>query len=123
VCTGDHGKIDAEGYLIYLGRLKDMLKVGGENVAASEIEGFILGLDGVRMVQVIGIADDRMGEVPVAFVELSQSDTLDESAVIAACAGQLAKWKVPRRVIFVREWPMSATKVQKFRLAELLTAA
>lgn len=121
VRTGDRGRIDDAGYLVYMGRLKDMLKVGGENVAASEIESFILELDGVRMVQVIGATDERMGEVPVAFIELSQPG-LDEAAVIAACTGQLAKWKVPRHVVFVTEWPMSATKVQKFRLAELLPA-
>ena len=121
VATGDRGVINAEGYLVYLGRLKDMLKVGGENVAAAEIEAFIQGLDAVRMVQVIGVADPRMGEVPVAFIERMDGANVTEADVIAACQGQLARWKVPRRVVFVTEWPMSATKVQKYRLAELLT--
>ncbi|WP_423141151.1 class I adenylate-forming enzyme family protein [Parablastomonas sp. CN1-191] len=123
VRTGDRGVIDADGYLVYLGRLKDMLKVGGENVAASEIEAFVQGLGGVHMVQVIGVPDDRLGEVPVAFVELSAGASLDEEGIIAACDGQLARWKVPRRVVFVRAWPMSSTKVQKFRLVELLEGA
>lgn len=118
--TGDRGVINAGGYLVYLGRLKDMLKVGGENVAAAEIEAFVQGLDAVRMVQVIGMPDDRMGEVPVAFIERVDGQSLTEADVISACDGQLARWKVPRRVVFVTEWPMSATKVQKFRLAELL---
>ena len=97
-----------------------MLKVGGENVAAAEIEAFIQGLPGVQLVQVIGMADDRMGEVPVAFIEPSGGAELSAQGIIEACDGQLARWKIPRRVEFVSEWPMSATKVQKFRLAELL---
>lgn len=120
VRTGDRGVINEEGYLVYLGRLKDMLKVGGENVACAEIEAFIQGLEPVRLVQVIGMPDARMGEVPVAFVELVEGAEIDEPGIIAACQGQLAKWKVPSRVVFVTEWPMSATKVQKYRLAELL---
>lgn len=120
VRSGDQGRINEEGYLVYLGRLKDMLKVGGENVAAAEIEAFIQQLPEVRLVQVIGVADDRLGEVPVAFVELVEGRTISEAEVIACCDGQLAKWKVPRAVIFVDEWPMSTTKVQKFRLAERL---
>lgn len=122
VRSGDQGRINEEGYLVYLGRLKDMLKVGGENVAAAEIEAFIQRLPEVRLVQVIGVADDRLGEVPVAFVELMEGQTITEDAVIAACHGELAKWKVPRAVFFIDEWPMSTTKVQKFRLAEQLPA-
>jgi len=120
VRTGDRGRIDENGFLVFLGRIKDMLKVGGENVAAAEIEAFIQGLPGVQLVQVIGMADDRMGEVPVAFIEPSGGAVLSEQGIIEACDGQLARWKIPRRVEFVSEWPMSATKVQKFRLAELL---
>lgn len=118
--SGDRGRIGADGYLVYLGRLKDMLKVGGENVAASEIEAFIQKLPQVRLVQVIGAPDDRMGEVPVAFVELVEGEESDEATIIASCEGQLARWKIPRAVVFVDAWPMSTTKVQKFRLAELL---
>ena len=120
VRTGDRGRIDENGFLVFLGRIKDMLKVGGENVAAAEIEAFIQGLPGVQLVQVIGMADDRMGEVPVAFIEPSGGAELSAQGIIEACDGQLARWKIPRRVEFVSEWPMSATKVQKFRLAELL---
>lgn len=120
VRTGDRGVVNADGYLIFLGRIKDMFKVGGENVAAAEIEAFLQGIAGVRLAQVIGIPDDRMGEIPVAFIERIEGASIGEDDVIGGCQGQLAKWKIPRRVIFVDEWPMSATKVQKFRLRELL---
>lgn len=120
VRTGDRGKIDPDGYLVYLGRIKDMLKVGGENVAAAEIEAFLQTVPGIRLAQVISMPDDRLGEVPVAFVEKREDSILEEASVISACDGQLARWKIPRRVVFVTDWPMSATKVQKFRLRELL---
>lgn len=120
VRTGDRGTLDADGWLSYLGRLKDMLKVGGENVAASEIEFFLSQHPAVKMVQVIGAPDPWLDEVPVAFVERSPGATVSAEELIAMCDGQLAKWKIPREVLFVEEWPMSATKVQKFRLRELL---
>jgi len=122
VRTGDRGKLDADGWLYYLGRLKDMLKVGGENVAASEIEFFISRHPEVKMVQVIGAPDKRLDEVPVAFVERVPGGTVAAEELIAMCQGELAKWKIPRDVVFVTEWPMSSTKVQKFRLRELLPA-
>ena len=75
---------------------------------------------GVKMVQVIGIPDPRLGEAPVAFVERNAGATITAEEIIAACDGQLAKWKIPRHVVFVTEWPMSTTKVQKFRLREYL---
>ncbi|MDI1327579.1 MAG: class I adenylate-forming enzyme family protein [Brevundimonas sp.] len=122
VKTGDRGRMDPDGALTFLGRIKDMLKVGGENVAAAEIEAFIQGLPGVKMVQIIGIPHKRLTEVPVAFVERDPGSTITETEVIAACTGRLANWKVPRHVIFVTDWPMSTTKVQKFRLKEYLPA-
>lgn len=120
VRTGDRGRIDAGGWLHYAGRLKDMLKVGGENVAAAEIEFFLTRHPDVKMVQVIGAPDARMGEVPVAFVERVPGGTVTQEALIAMCQGELARWKIPRAVVFVSEWPMSSTKVQKFRLRALL---
>ena len=120
VKTGDRGRQDIDGALTFLGRIKDMLKVGGENVAAAEIEAFVQGQPGVKMVQVIGIPDARLTEVPVAFVERDLGAEISEADIIGACSGQLAKWKIPRHVVFVTDWPMSATKVQKFRLKERL---
>jgi fatty-acyl-CoA synthase len=118
--TGDLCSLDDEGRILFHGRLKDMLKVGGENVAAVEIESFLATHPGVKMAQVVGVPDDRLVEVPAAFVEPVPGQTLTEEEVIAFCRGKIASFKVPRYVRFVDEWPMSATKVQKFRLREQL---
>jgi fatty-acyl-CoA synthase len=118
--TGDLGKFDAEGWLYYLGRLKDVLKVGGENVATAEIESFLSSHPDVKFVQVIGKPDTRLGEVPVAFVERNPGATLSGQALVDYCAGKIARYKIPHDVIFVTEWPMSSTKIQKFKLRELL---
>lgn len=120
VRTGDRGAVDAQGYLRYLGRLKDMLKVGGENVAAAEIEAFLQRLPQVRLAQVIGIPDKRLGQVPIAFAETVRALAISEAEIIAFCDGQLSKWKVPRQIHFVTDWPMSATKVRKAALYDLL---
>lgn len=120
VKTGDRGQIETDGSLTFLGRIKDMMKVGGENVAAAEVEAFVQALEGVKMVQVIGGYDERLGEVPVAFVETAAGASLTEDDIILACDGQLSKWKIPRAVVFMTEWPMSATKVQKYKLRDHL---
>jgi fatty-acyl-CoA synthase len=120
VRTGDLGKLDAQGWLYYLGRLKDMLKVGGENVAVAEIESFLSSHPAVKFVQVIGKPDHRFGEVPVAFVERNAGFASSPQELIDFCAGKIARYKIPSDVIFVAEWPMSATKIQKFKLRELL---
>jgi acyl-CoA synthetase (AMP-forming)/AMP-acid ligase II len=113
------------GHLVFQGRLKDMLKVGGENVAALEVEAFLCTHPAVKLAEVVGRPDPRLDEVPVAFVELQPERTLDAEALIAHCRGQIASFKVPRAVYFLtaKDWPMSATKVDKgalrARLAEL----
>ena len=121
-CTGDLGSVDADGRVTYVNRLKDMLKVGGENVAAAEIEALVESHPAVSICQVVGVPDDRLDEVPAAFVELRPGHTVTEAEVIAHCTGRIASFKVPRHVRVVTEWPMSATKVQKFRLREQLAA-
>ena len=118
--TGDIGRMDAEGRVGYLGRVKDMLKVGGENVAAVEIESYLQTHDAVAIAQVVGIPDERYVEVPAAFVELMPGAEVAESDLIAYCKGNVASFKIPRHVRFVQEWPLSATKIQKFRLQEQL---
>jgi fatty-acyl-CoA synthase len=97
-----------------------MLKVGGENVAAVEVESFLSTHPAVRLAQVVGIPDQRLHEVPAAFVELQPNARVTEDELIAFCRGQIASFKVPQVVRFVTEWPMSATKIQKFRLREML---
>ena len=118
--TGDIGSFDAQGQIMFHGRTKDMLKVGGENVAAAEIEAVLQTHPAVKLAQVTGIPHQRYVEVPAAFVELNDGMAVTEADLIAHCAGKLASFKLPRHVRFVREWPMSTSKIQKFRLRDIL---
>ena len=99
--TGDRGSLDADGRVKFLGRLKEMLKVGGENVAAVEIESHISTHPAVKLVQVVGVPDERLWEIPVAAVELRPGATATEADIIAHCDGAIASFKVPRHVRFV----------------------
>ena len=118
--TGDIGSIDANGQIMFHGRTKDMLKVGGENVAAAEIEAVLQSHPAVKLAQVVGLPHDRYVEVPAAFIELNDSMATNEADLIAHCTGKLASFKLPRHVRFVQEWPMSTSKIQKFRLRDIL---
>lgn len=118
--TGDLGAFDAGGTLMYHGRLKDMLKVGGENVAAQEIEAVVSGHDAVKFCQVVGKPDARLQEVPVAFVELVPGANPDPQEIIDFCKDKFSSFKVPREVHYITEWPMSSSKIQKFKLREML---
>jgi acyl-CoA synthetase (AMP-forming)/AMP-acid ligase II len=118
--TGDLCSMDEKGYVSYHGRLKDMLKVGGENVAAIEVESFLATHPSIKLAQIVGVPDPRLIEVPAAFVELAPGAELGEEEVIAYCRDSIAGFKVPRHVRFVTEWPMSATKIQKFQLRDRL---
>ncbi|MFO1406936.1 MAG: AMP-binding protein [Steroidobacteraceae bacterium] len=116
--TGDIGSLDAEGTMMFHGRIKDMLKVGGENVAAAEIEACLQRHPAVKLAQVVGIPDPRYVEVPVAFVELKPGAQPSDAELIEHCRREIAGFKVPRHVRFVAEWPMSTSKIQKFRLRD-----
>jgi len=116
--TGDAGTLDAEGRVAYAGRFKDMLRIGGENVAATEIESFLVTHPAIKLAQVVGVPDDRLDEVPAAFIELEAGASLQEIDVARFCAHRIASYKIPRYVRIVTDWPMSATKIQKVRLAE-----
>lgn len=116
LCTGDLGALDVDGRISYTGRLKDMLKVGGENVAAAEIEAHLGRHPGVKIAAVVGVPDAHLLEVPVAFVERVPGDDVSEQELIDHCRAEIASFKVPRRVWFVSNWPMSTTKIQKFEL-------
>jgi fatty-acyl-CoA synthase/long-chain acyl-CoA synthetase len=120
--TGDIGSFDADGQIMFHGRTKDMLKVGGENVAAAEIEAALQSHDAVKLAQVVGIPDDRYGEVAAAFVELNEGAVATAEELIDHCKGRIANFKLPRHVRFVSEWPMSTSKIQKFRLRGELIA-
>ncbi len=120
--TGDLGVLDAEGRVTFRGRLKDMLKVGGENVAAVEIEGYLALHPAVKLAQVVGLPDEKYGEVPVAFIELVPDAATTEAEMIAFCRDEIASFKVPRHVRFVNTWPMGATKILKSALRERIMA-
>ncbi len=119
--TGDIGALTPEGRIRYLGRIKDMLKVGGENVAAIEIESYLGTHPAVSIVAVVGVPDPKYMEVPAAFVELRPGHRLSEHELLEYSRAGLARFKVPRHVRFVESWPMSATKIQKFRLQQELS--
>ena len=116
--TGDLYSRSADGRLVFNGRAKDMLKVGGENVAAIEVESFLCTHPSVRIAEVVGCPDPRLEEVPVAFVELKPGTAASAEELIAHCKGRIAGYKVPRAVHFMQaeDWPMSATKVNKREL-------
>lgn len=116
--TGDLYAKDETGHLTFGGRLKDMLKVGGENVPAVEVEAFLCTHPHVRIAEVVGRPDDKFDEVPVAFVEIVEGVSLSADDLIEFCRGRIASFKVPRSIFFksAGEWPMSATKVNKVQL-------
>ncbi len=118
--TGDIGSLDDDGTIMFHGRIKDMLKVGGENVAAAEIEGLLGRHPAVKLAQVVGIPDAKYVEVPAAFVELKPGIKASEKELIDFCRKEISSFKVPRQVRFVTEWPMSSSKIQKFRLRDAL---
>ena len=114
-CTGDMGERHADGYIRFLGRYKDMLKVGGENVDPMEVEGLLLEHPAIQLVAVVGLSDERLEQVPVAFVE--RKADIDAEAVIGYCRGKVASFKVPRHVIFIDQFPMTASgKIRKVDL-------
>jgi fatty-acyl-CoA synthase len=117
--TGDLATMDDDGYLNIVGRSKDMVIRGGENVYPREIEEFLHTHEDVADVQVVGVPDVRYGEELCAWVIVRAGASLDEDAVREYCRGRLAHFKVPRYVIFAEEFPMTITgKVQKFKMRE-----
>src|SRR5262245_42066261 len=117
--TGDMGVMRPDGHLRFMGRYKDMLKIGGENVDPMEVEGFLMSHPAIRMAAVVGVADTRLSEVAVAYVQLEPGATLTEREVIEHCRGRVASFKIPRHVAFVDEFPMTSTgKIQKVKLRE-----
>jgi len=119
--TGDAARVDDEGYYTIVDRWKDMYISGGENVYPAEVESVVYGLDGVAEVAVIGVPDPRWGEVGRAVVVRREGARLDEEAVLAHCQGRLARYKIPRSVVFVKELPRNAAgKVLKRELRSQL---
>ncbi len=117
--TGDAGCWTDRGYLRFLGRYKDMLKVGGENVDPMEVECLLLAEAEIKQVAVVGCPDPRLAEAPVAYVELERGMALSAEEVIARCRGKVASFKLPRHVVFVENFPMTASgKIRKVELRE-----
>jgi fatty-acyl-CoA synthase len=117
--TGDIAIIDAEGYCNIVGRIKDMVIRGGENLYPREIEEFLYRHPKIQDVQIFGVADDRYGEELCAWIRTRPGETLTAEDVRAFCHGQIAHNKIPRYVEFVDEFPMTVTgKIQKFLMRE-----
>ena len=121
--SGDAGVLRADGHVRFVVRLKDMLKVGGENVSPAEIEGLIAILPGVEYVAIVGKQDARLSEVPVAFIVSAASGPKQAQQVIAHCKGKIASFKIPVECYFVDALPMTPTgKIQKEVLRARLRA-
>lgn len=117
--TGDLGVLNEAGYLRLIGRIKDTIRVGGENVAAADVEGYLLRHPAVKQAVAVGKPDQRLGEVVLAFVEPKTDARTSADDLVRYCREGLASFKVPREVRFVDEWPMSGTgKIQRFVLKE-----
>ena len=113
--TGDLATIDAEGYCNIVGRLKDMVIRGGENIYPREVEEFLYGFDKIQDVAVFGVPDDKYGEQLCAWIKLKEGQKADEAEIKAFCKDKIAYNKVPYYVCFVEEFPMTVTgKLQKF---------
>jgi fatty-acyl-CoA synthase len=117
--TGDLAVMDDDGYLNIVGRIKDLVIRGGENVYPREVEEFLYTHPDVADVQVIGVPDERFGEELMAWVIPREGAVLEPEAVRAFCQGRIAHYKIPRYVKFVDSFPMTVTgKVQKFKMRE-----
>jgi fatty-acyl-CoA synthase len=119
VHTGDMGVIRADGHLRFMGRYKDMLKIGGENVDPMEVEAFLMSHAAINLAAVVSFPDPRLSEVGVAFVKCEPGSTVTDADVLAHCKGRIASFKIPRHVIFVDDFPMTSSgKIQKVKLRE-----
>lgn len=118
--TGDLATMDTEGYLNIVGRIKDMVIRGGENVYPREVEEFLYSHPKVADVQVIGVPDEKFGEELCAWVRLNAGETATEDEIREFCRGRLAHFKVPRYVLFVDGFPMTVTgKIRKVEMREV----
>ena len=119
--TGDLATLDDEGYCNIVGRMKDMVIRGGENLYPREIEEFLFRHPKIQEVQVFGVADPTYGEELCAWIRLREGETMSEEEVRAFCQGQIAHQKVPRHIQFVDEFPMTVTgKAKKFMMRRMV---
>ncbi|MCY7859564.1 AMP-binding protein [Bacillus haynesii] len=117
--TGDLAVMDEEGYCRITGRLKDMIIRGGENIYPREIEEFLYKHPNILDVQIVGVPDETFGEEVSAWIKLKSGASMTADELKAYCKGKIARYKIPRYIAFVEEFPMTASgKVQKFKLRE-----
>jgi len=118
--SGDQAEVDGDGYYKITGRIKDMIIRGGENIYPREIEEFLYTMDGVLDVQVVGLPDQKYGEVVGAFIVRKEGADITEEDVIDFTRSRIAPYKKPKYVIFVDSYPMTASgKIQKYKLREI----
>jgi fatty-acyl-CoA synthase len=121
--TGDLAVMDDDGYVSIVGRIKDMIIRGGENIYPREVEEYLYTLPQIDQVDVIGVPSERYGEEVMAWVRLREGTRATREDLIAACRGQIATYKIPRYWKFVDSFPMTITgKTQKYRMREIATA-
>ena len=128
IASGDIATLDEAGYCQIVGRIKDMLIRGGENIFPREIEEFLYTHPKIEQVEVIGVPDEKYGEEICAWIKLRDGETAGEADIRSFCKGKIAHFKIPRYIRFVDDFPMTVTgKVQKYimreRMAELIAAA
>ena len=120
--SGDLAVMDEDGYYSIVGRIKDMIIRGGENIYPREIEEFLYTMNGIRDVQVVGIPDEKYGEIVGAFIIREDGADIKEEDVRDFSIARIARYKVPKHVFFVNEFPLTASgKIQKFKLKEMAT--
>ena len=121
--TGDIAIMDNEGYVNIVGRIKDMIVRGGENVYPREIEEYLMNHDSIEDVQVTGVPDPKFGEEIIAWVSLKSGAKMNEDDIKAFCKGKIAHYKVPRYIKFTDEFPMTVTgKIQKYKMRQVSIA-
>lgn len=122
--SGDLGVMDADGYVQIVGRLKDMIIRGGENIYPREVEEFLFTHPKIQDVQVFGVEDERFGEQVCAWIQTHHGEFLTEQEVQHFCQGKIAHFKVPHYIRFVDAYPMTVTgKIQKFKMREMMEQA
>ncbi|MFK7957537.1 MAG: AMP-binding protein [Lysobacterales bacterium] len=119
--SGDLGIMDDEGYMRIVGRIKDMIIRGGENVYPREVEEFLYTNPAIKEVQVFGVPDEKLGEQICAWVQVKDGETLTAEDIKSFCSGQITHFKIPKHIRFVDEFPMTVTgKIQKFKMSETM---
>lgn len=120
MCTGDLAVIDEDGFCKIVGRIKDTIIRGGENISPREVEEFLYTHPKVKDVQVVGVPDDTLGEQVCAWIHTKQGETLTDDEVKAFCKGQIAHYKIPKYYVFNKDWPMTISgKIQKFKMRDM----